>query len=99
MSVTTAERHLRSHRKPAPSRPTITQAGPLLKDQIPIRTFEQWDESHPGFLETDLVGHHGRNTQGSFLYTLTLTDIATGWTECFPLLYKSPEAVLAALRA
>lgn len=44
------------------------------------------------------MGHHGGHTQGCFLYTLTLTDIATGWTECLPLLYKSPEAVLAALQ-
>jgi hypothetical protein len=99
MSVTTAERCLRRVGKPAPGLPAITQAGPLLKDQIPIRIFQQWNESQPGFVEADLVGHHGGQTQGSFLYTLTLTDIAIGWTACLPLLYKSPEAVLAALRA
>src|SRR5947207_1717007 len=79
MSVTTAERCLRRVGKPAPGLPAITQAGPLLKDQIPIRIFQQWNESQPGFVEADLVGHHGEQTQGSFLYTLTLTDIATGW--------------------
>jgi len=43
------------------------------------------------------VAHCGGKPEGSFLYTLTLTDVATGWTECFPLLYRSPDAVRAAL--
>ncbi len=44
------------------------------------------------------MAHCGEHTQGSYLYTLTLTDVATGWTECLPLFYKSPEAVLAAFQ-
>jgi hypothetical protein len=32
------------------------------------------------------------------LYTLTLTDVVTGWTECLPLLHRSQEAVLAAIQ-
>jgi hypothetical protein len=67
----------------------------LLLDTVVAVT---WDEAQPGFLEGDLVGHHGGHTRGCFVYTLTLTDIATGWTACLPLLYKSPEAVLAALQ-
>jgi hypothetical protein len=51
MSARTAERLLRSHRKSAPRGLSTTQAGPLLKQQIPIRTFAQWDEAQPGFLE------------------------------------------------
>ncbi|MBO0783758.1 MAG: tyrosine-type recombinase/integrase, partial [Ktedonobacteraceae bacterium] len=77
---------------------STTQAGSLLKHQIPIRTFQQWDDAQPGFLEADLVAHCGGRLQGHYLYTLTLTDIATGWTECLPLLYKSAEAILAAFR-
>src|ERR1700731_2546506 len=45
----------------------------------------------------DLVAHCGDHLDGSFLYTLTLTDLATGWTEWLPLLEKSADAVLAAL--
>jgi hypothetical protein len=41
--------------------------------------------------------HCGDHLDGHFLYTLTLTDLATGWTECIPLLEKSANAVLAAL--
>ena len=98
ISPATAQRLLRSQRQPTPRRPSTTQAGPLLKGQIPIRTFQQWDESRPGFLEADLVAHNGGQSEGCSLSTLTLTDIATGWTECLPLLYKSPEVVLAAFQ-
>jgi hypothetical protein len=70
----------------------------LLKQLIPIRTFQQWEERQPGFLEVDAVAHGGSDLEGSFLSTLTLTDIATGWTECLPLLYKSQETVLEALQ-
>lgn len=56
-----------------------------------------WEEKRPGFVEMDLVAHCGDHLDGSFLYTLTLTDLATGWTECLPLLEKSANAVRAAL--
>jgi site-specific recombinase XerD len=98
MSPSTAERLLRSQPKPAPRRRATTQAGHLLKSQIPIRTFQQWDDTRPGFLEADLVAHTGGQSQGCSLYTLTLTDVATGWTECLPLLYKNPEPVLLAFQ-
>jgi hypothetical protein len=98
MSARTAERLLRSHRKSAPRGLSTTQAGPLLKQQIPIRTFHSWDEARPGFLEADLVAHCGEDTRRSYLYTLTLTDVATGWTECLPVLYKGAEAVLSAFQ-
>jgi hypothetical protein len=68
------------------------------KQQIPIRTFQEWNEARPGFLEADLVAHCGTDIEGGYLYTLTLTDVATGWTECRPLLYRSQETVLAALQ-
>ena len=52
----------------------------------------------PGFMEADLVAHCGTHADGSYLYTLTLTDIPTGWTECLPLLNRGQEAVVAALK-
>ncbi len=58
-----------------------TKPGTLLKNQIPIRTFSGWDESKPGFVELDLVGHEGGISQGEFCFTLNLTDVETGWTE------------------
>ncbi len=98
MSAATADRLLRAHRYVRPRGVSTTKAGPLLKQQIPIRTFAQWDEAQPGFLEADLVAHCGGHSEGGCLYTLTLTDVATGWTECLPLLNRGREAVLAALQ-
>jgi hypothetical protein len=98
MSAATADRLLRSQRKRGQRGLSTTRAGTLLKQQIPIRTFEEWKESRPGFLEADLVAHCGADIEGGYLYTLTLTDVATGWTECLPLMHRSQEAVLAALQ-
>src|SRR3989441_4890496 len=98
MSAATADRLLRSQRRVGQRGLSTTRAGTLLKQQIPIRTFQQWNETRPGFLEVDLVAHCGMNIEGGYLYTLTLTDVATGWTECLPLLHRSQEAVLAALQ-
>jgi hypothetical protein len=93
-----ADRLLRSARQRGPHGVSTTRAGTLLKHQIPIRTFQDWNETQPGFLERDLVAHCGIQAEGGYLYTLTLTDIATGWTECLPLLYRSRETVLAAFQ-
>src|SRR5437868_13001232 len=98
MSAATADRLLRSQRTLGLRGLSTTRAGTLLKQQIPIRTFEEWKETRPGFLEADLVAHCGADIEGGYLYTLTLTDIATGWTECLPLLHRSQEAVVAALQ-
>ena len=97
MSVSTAERFLRTQRKPRLHGLSTTAPGPLRKAQIPLSTFSPWEENRPGFVEMDLVAHCGGHLDGSFLYTLTLTDLATGWTECIPLLEKSADAVRAAL--
>lgn len=98
MSAVTADCLLRSHRGRGPHGIATTRAGTLLKQQIPIRTFLHWNETRPGFLEADLVAHCGSQIAGSFLFTLTLTDTATGWTECLPLRSRSSEVVLSALQ-
>jgi hypothetical protein len=95
MSAATADRLLSSQRKLGLQGLSTTRAGTWLKQQIPIRTFEEWNEAQPGFLEADLVAHCGTDIEGGYVYTLTLTDVATGWTECLPLLYRSQETVLA----
>jgi hypothetical protein len=60
---------------------SLTKPGTLLKSQIPVRTFAEWDHSKPGFLEIDLVGHEGGDPRGEFAYSLCATDVASGWTE------------------
>jgi hypothetical protein len=98
MSPATMDRRL------APDRATMvlkgrsrTKPGSLLKDQIPIRTWAQWDDAVPGFVEIDLVGHEGGNAVGEHAYTLTVTDIATGWTENRSVRNKARKWVIAAL--
>lgn len=58
---------------------TGTKPGYLLKNQIPIKT-DHWDVAQPGFMEADTVAHCGNSLAGDFVWSLTLTDILTGWT-------------------
>src|SRR5271166_4964729 len=82
MSAATIDRRLagerRKHELKGRSR---TKPGSLLKSQIPVRTWADWDDAVPGFVEIDLVAHDGGNAAGEHAWTLTVTDIATGWTE------------------
>jgi hypothetical protein len=96
LSSATADRLLRPARTPARGR-GATRRGALLKHQVAVRTFAQWDEARPGFMEADLVAHCGGAITGAFLHTLVLTDVATAWTECFALRHRTPSAVVAAL--
>jgi hypothetical protein len=75
-----------------------TKPGTLLKYQIPIRTFSDWDEARPGFLEIDLVSHEGGDPRGDFAYTLDATDICTGWTETIAVRNRAERWVFAGLQ-
>ncbi|PJA00004.1 MAG: hypothetical protein COX78_01135 [Candidatus Levybacteria bacterium CG_4_10_14_0_2_um_filter_35_8] len=72
---------VRYHQRPTNKGRSYTKPGTLLKSQIPIRTFAQWNENKVGFFEMDLVGHEGGNAQGAFAFTLNMTDVKTGWSE------------------
>ena len=81
ISAATIDRRLAPERaKMMSRRRSQTKPGTLLKSQIPIRTWADWDDAVPGFVEIDLIGHEGGNSSGEFCFTLTVTDIATGWT-------------------
>jgi hypothetical protein len=41
---------------------------------VPIKTFVNWNEARPGFLEIDLVAHCGSTSGGQFLFTLSTVD-------------------------
>ncbi|MDQ0689845.1 hypothetical protein QF047_000805 [Arthrobacter sp. W4I7] len=75
-----------------------TKPGTLLKDSIPMRTWAEWDDAVPGFVEIDLVGHEGGNSRGEFCFTLDITDIATGWTETRSVKNKAQKWVFAAIK-
>jgi hypothetical protein len=98
MSAATMDRRLGPARaKMLPGGRSHTKPGSLLKSQIPIRTWAGWDDAVPGFVEIDLVGHEGGNAIGDHCYTLTVTDIATGWTENRSVKNKAEKWVFAAL--
>ncbi|MEW6194595.1 MAG: integrase [Bacteroidota bacterium] len=75
-----------------------TKPGSLLKKQIPIKT-NQWDESRPGFLEADTVAHCGCSLSGPFVYSVNVTDIATGWIETRATWGKGQTGVFNALKS
>ena len=74
-----------------------TKPGSLLRSEIPIRT-GTWDLSRPGYLEADSVAHCGGSLAGSFIWSLTYTDILSGWTEGGAVWNKGASGVLAATR-
>lgn len=76
---------------------TTTKPGSILKTEIPIQGCI-WDESVPGFVEADTVAHCGMSTRGIYINTLTLTDLATQWTECRAVFGKSAEVTLEAIK-
>lgn len=99
ISPATADRLLQPARAAGQPRGLSTsKAGSLLKRQIPVRTFADWDDAAPGFCEADLVAHCGDRPDGAFLSSLVLTDVATGWIECQALLYRSQDQVLQGLK-
>lgn len=53
MSLSTAERFLRTQRKPCMHSLSTTTPGRLCKSQIPVRMFSQWEEDRPGFVEME----------------------------------------------
>ena len=98
MSAATIDRRLAADRAKLEVRGHChTKPGSLLKEAIPIRTWAQWDDAVPGFVEIDLVGHEGGNAIGDHAYTLTVTDIATGWTENRSVQNKAQKWVFASL--
>jgi hypothetical protein len=74
-----------------------TKPGTLLKSQIKVRTFADWNDKQPGFEEIDLVQHDGGNSSGFFACTLSVTDVSTGWTEMRAVRNKAQTHVFAAL--
>lgn len=98
MSAATIDRRLAPDRKKLEVRGRSgTKPGTLLKSQISIRTWADWDEQMPGFVEIDCVGHEGGDPSGDFCQTLTVTDIHTGWTETAAVRNKAQKWVFAAL--
>ena len=99
MSAATIDRKLKGARSTMlPHGRTHTKPGSLLKSQIPMRTWAEWDDAVPGFVEIDLVAHDGGNAAGEYCFTLTVTDISTGWTVNRSVQNKAAKWVFEALQ-
>jgi transposase InsO family protein len=100
MSPATIDRRLSPARAGLETRKQIshTRPGSMLKSSIPMKTWHEWNESEPGFVQIDLVGHEGGDNNGLFFYSLDATDIATGWTETVTVRSKGEKIVAAGLQ-
>ena len=97
ISPSTMDRFRRAERRVPARHRGGTKPGTLLKSQIPVRTWADWDDRRPGFTELDLVQHEGGNSSGFFASTLDVTDVATGWTEMRAVPTKAQTHVFSAL--
>ncbi len=99
ISASTIDRLLSKDRKKMQIKSrSSTKPGTLLKHQIPIRTFSEWDEGKAGFIEIDLVGHDGGDVSGEYMQSLNAVDIHTGWTETMAVKNKAQIWVFNALK-
>jgi hypothetical protein len=91
ISAATIDRVLAPARARTSNRRRRVASSPAIRRSVPIRTYADWNDPAPGFVEPDLVAHSGPMTSGAFVQTLVLTDIASGWTECAPLLFREQQ--------
>jgi len=96
-SAATLDRMLRPTRASVSGQRVRRRAVPAVQKNVPVRTFAEWEDPLPGDMEADLVSHGGDSATGSFVHTLTLTDVASGWTECVALVVRDGALVAAAL--
>jgi hypothetical protein len=98
MSAATIDRQLRAVREKAcGGRKRRTAGINRVSKLVPVRTFADWGGVGPGYLEVDLVVHCGTRTVGSYVHTLVLTDVASGWTECVALPVREQELIVEAV--
>jgi hypothetical protein len=95
VSRSTVERMLGRERK---RRKAATKPGTFLKHQIPVRIFWRWDDKKPGFCKIDTISHDGGFAQSDYTFTLSLTDVATCWSEFRALKNKARKGTVQALK-
>lgn len=76
---------------------SATKPGSLLKHHIPIRT-DNWDVDEPGCLEADTVAHCGGSLEGDFIWSVTYTDIYSGWTSLRAVWNRGAHGIVEATR-
>jgi hypothetical protein len=97
VSARTIERLLCEHKIKFPKTKGGTKPGTIKRTEIPVRQ-GVWEEEKPGFMESDTVSHGGQSTQGEFAWSLTMTDIASHWTENRAVWHKGAQLVVKAVQ-
>ena len=98
MSPSTIDRRLQRYKHPGLRQPMVKRPrSTILKSEVPIRTWSEWRGATPGAMQADLVLHCGESTEGFYLATLCVIDVATGWTELQPVWGKTQEETIASL--
>ena len=99
ISPATIDRLLKTHKKrPVGKGRSYTKPGTLLKHQIPVRTFADWNEKKIGFFEIDLCGHDGGLAKGDFSWTLNFVEVKVQWTEQIAVYNKAQKPVFAGIK-
>jgi len=93
MSAATMDRLLTTVRNTAKQGRRRTMINTPLRKSIPVRTFGDWHDPAPGFFEMDMVVHCGKSLVGSYVHSLVLTDIASGWTEAIAMVAREQTLV------
>lgn len=95
VSAATIDRLLAPSRDGASKR--RRRRGSSVGRQVPIKTFADWGDAQLGHFEADFVVHSGGSMAGTMVHSLVLTEVASGWTECVPLLHREQSLVIAGL--
>lgn len=99
ISSATIDRLLKTYKKrPVGKGRSYTKPGTLLKTQIPVRTFADWNEKKTGFFEIDLCGHDGGLAKGNFAWTLNFVEVKVQWTEQIAVYNKAQKHVFAGIK-
>jgi len=99
LSAATIDRRLKQVRAQAFGARRKKSALNRVRKLVAVKTFADWEETRPGFMEIDLVTHCGTRAVGSFVHTLVLTDVASGWTECIALPAREQTLIVEAVTA
>ena len=100
ISPASIDRYLRSFRSTERRRRNSgTRPGSqIFKRLIPIKCLDVVS-SRCGYLEADTVAHCGGNMGGDFVWSLTITDTFSGWTENRAVYGKHAKNVLPAIHS
>lgn len=96
-SAVTIDRLLKPTREATRSKPRRSRINTAVRNAIPVRTFADWKDAVPGYCEADFVAHCGGNMGGRFVHSFVFTDVASGWTECIPVLVREQSVVVEAI--